>query len=98
MIHPEDIASLTDFKRDTAAYLRRLRKNGRPAVLTVNGRAALVVLDPRAYQRLAEVVEQAGAVAGIQRGLDSFERGEGVPAREGLEAAFARVRLSRRTG
>lgn len=96
MIQPEDIASLTDFKRDTTSHLRRLRKTGRPEVLTVKGKAALVVLDPAAYRRLAETVEEARTITGIKAGLEAFDRGEGLPARAALEAAL-RAKKSRRT-
>ncbi|MBL9124618.1 MAG: type II toxin-antitoxin system prevent-host-death family antitoxin, partial [Planctomycetaceae bacterium] len=33
------IDSLTNFKRQTADYLARLRSTGEPVVLTVNGKA-----------------------------------------------------------
>ena len=89
----EDILSLTDFKRNTAEYLRRLKRSRRPLVLTVNGKAGLVVLDPEAYQKLVEVVERAEAVAGIQRGLESFRKGKGVAAREALSAIKRKHRV-----
>ena len=40
MIALQDIRSLTDFQRNTKAHLKRLKATGRPAVLTVNGKAA----------------------------------------------------------
>jgi prevent-host-death family protein len=46
------IDSLTNFKRNTAAYLEKLRTSGQPLILTVNGKAELVVLDVASYQRL----------------------------------------------
>ena len=59
-IRVQDIASLTDFHRNSTAHCRRLKSSGRPQVLTVNGKAVLVVQDAAAYQRLLEVVERAG--------------------------------------
>ena len=44
--------------------------------------------DAAEYSQLVEAVEQAEFVAGIKRGLDSMERGEGVP----LEVAVRRLR------
>jgi len=58
MIRPEDIKSLTDFQRNTQAYLKRLRQTGRPALLTVKGKAAVVVQSPAAYRRLIESLEK----------------------------------------
>jgi prevent-host-death family protein len=43
------IDSLTNFKRQTAEYLERLHKTGEPVVLTVNGKAQVVVQDAGAY-------------------------------------------------
>ena len=43
-----DIRSLSDFKRNTLDLLDRLRKTGHPLVLTINGKAELVVQDAEA--------------------------------------------------
>jgi len=75
----QDIHSLTDFKRKTSAFLKRLKKTGYPLVLTINGRAEFVVHDAESYQKLLEQAERAAAIEGIQRGLDSFKRGKGIP-------------------
>ena len=58
MIKPEDIGSLTEFARNTKAHLNRLRRTGRPELLTVNGKAVVVVQSASAYQRLIETVER----------------------------------------
>ena len=58
MIRPEDIGSLTDFARNTKAHLQRLRRTGRPELLTVNGKAEVVVQNAVAYQRLIEALEK----------------------------------------
>jgi prevent-host-death family protein len=58
MIKPEDIWSLTDFSRNTKLHLRRLKRTGRPELLTVNGKAEVVVQSAAAYQRLIELVEK----------------------------------------
>jgi PHD/YefM family antitoxin component YafN of YafNO toxin-antitoxin module len=87
MIKLEDIHSLTDFQRDTKTHVKYLKKSGRPVVLTVNGKATLVVQEASAYQTMLDAVERAEAIAGIQRGLDSLERGEGEPVAD----AFRRM-------
>ncbi len=74
-----DIHPLTDFKRKTAQFVRQLKRTGQPVVLTVNGKAELVVHDAASYQELLETIDRAEAIAGIRRGLDSFERGKGIP-------------------
>ncbi|MFM9995605.1 MAG: type II toxin-antitoxin system Phd/YefM family antitoxin [Phycisphaerales bacterium] len=95
MIRPEDISSLTSFKRDTTAHVRRLQKSKRPAILTVNGKASLVVMDAGAYQKMLDDWDFADSVEHIKRGLASFERGEGMPAREALLTLKRRLHRSR---
>ena len=80
-----DIRSLSDFKRNTVALLDRLRETGNPLVLTVNGKAELIVQDAAAYQALLERVE---AIEGMQRGLADVKAGRTGPARK----VFDRVR------
>lgn len=83
-----DIDSLTHFKRNTAEVIEQLKTTGEPMVLTVNGKAEVVVQDAAAYQRMLELVDRAEAVVGIKKGLDSIAGGEGIPAEE----AFQRLR------
>lgn len=84
-----DIRSLSDFKRNTVELVERLRETGNPLVLTVNGRAELVVQDAAAYQALLDRVE---TIEGIQRGLEDAKAGRTKPAQQVLE------RLRRRHG
>jgi PHD/YefM family antitoxin component YafN of YafNO toxin-antitoxin module len=80
----KDIDSLTRFKRETPAFVKRLKKSGRPMVLTVNGRAELIVQDAAAYQELLEWAERAKAAEALRAALESAERGEGQPVEEAL--------------
>lgn len=74
----QDIHSLTDFKRHTVDFVKQLKKGRRPLVLTVNGRAELVVQDAESYQKLLEMTESFAAVSAVQEGLAQAERGEGL--------------------
>ena len=67
---------LTDFKRKMLEYMAELKRSGRLQVLTVNGRAEIVVQDAAAYQRLLEALDRGQAVAGIREGLADLERGD----------------------
>ena len=77
-----DIQSLTTFRRSSADVLKHLKKSKRPMVLTVNGKAAAVVQDAEAYQRLLDIAAQADAGEGIRQGLDDARKGRTRPARE----------------
>ena len=78
----KDIRPLTEFKRDTARFMSRLKETGRPSVLTVNGKSALVVMDAEAWQDTQDLIEYARTVAGIRKGLDQARDGQGVEAGE----------------
>jgi prevent-host-death family protein len=58
MIRVDDFGSLTDFHRNTKAHLEKLRRTGRPELLTVNGKAVVVVQNAAAYQRLLETLDK----------------------------------------
>jgi prevent-host-death family protein len=81
----KDIHPLTDFKRKTPEFVRRMKKTGHPVVLTVNGKAAVVVQDAAAYQRLLAVLDRAEAIEGIHRGLEEVKLGKTRPIDEALE-------------
>jgi hypothetical protein len=63
LIRPEDIGSLTDFARNAKTHLDRLRRTGRPELLTVNGKAEVVVQNAAAYQRLIDRWKSLNALA-----------------------------------
>lgn len=84
-----DIQSLTTFRRSSGDFMKHLKKSKRPMVLTVNGKAAAVVQDAEAYQRLLDIAARADAQEGIRQGLEDARRGKGRSAREffaGFEA------------
>jgi prevent-host-death family protein len=77
-----DIQSLTTFRRSSGDFMKQLKKTKRPVVLTVNGKAAAVVQDAEAYQRLLDIAARADAEEGIRQGLDDVAHGRTRPARE----------------
>jgi hypothetical protein len=87
MISVQDIRSLTDFQRNTKSHLKRLKSTGRPEVLTVNGKAELIVQDAAAFEDMLD------AIRGIQRGLDEMKEGKGEPARVVLNRIRARYKI-----
>jgi prevent-host-death family protein len=58
MITLDNIHSLTDFKRNTSAYVEKMKDTKAPLVLTVNGEAELVVQSAKAYQELLDRIHQ----------------------------------------
>jgi prevent-host-death family protein len=78
----KDIHSLSEFKRNTSDFLEQMRDSGHPLVLTINGKAELVVQDAAAYQKLLERVDEMEALDGIKRGLADVESGRVTPLKK----------------
>jgi prevent-host-death family protein len=80
----KDIQSLSHFKRNTAQVVKQMRESGHPVVLTVNGKAEVVVQDAAAYQRLVALAEKAEMMEFLREA--KADAGRTVPARELFEA------------
>lgn len=74
--------SLSRFKQNTPEFVRQLKQTGQPLILTIDGRAEIVVQDATAYGRLLELVERLEAVESIRAGLEEMDAGKGRPAAE----------------
>jgi prevent-host-death family protein len=83
----KDIHSLSDFKRNTSEFLEQMRGTGHPVVLTINGKAELVVQDAASYQKLLDRVDELEALEGIKRGLADVAAGRVTPLRQ-FESEF----------
>lgn len=88
MIDLREVRSVTEFQRNIKDYVGQLKAKKAPLVLTVNGRAELVVQNAESYQEMLDRLERAETLAAIRRGMEQAERGEGTP----LEEAEKRLR------
>jgi len=70
-----DIQPLTYFRRQSADVVKRLKATRRPMILTIHGKAELVVQDAASYQRLLDIAAQADAREGIRQGMEDISRG-----------------------
>lgn len=91
----KDIQSLTTFRRRSGDFMKQLKKSKRPVVLTVKGKAAAVVQDAEAYQRLLDIAAHADAEEGIRQGLKNAKEGKLRPAREFFDEFEAAHGISR---
>jgi PHD/YefM family antitoxin component YafN of YafNO toxin-antitoxin module len=92
MIDLREVRSVTEFQRNLKDYVGRLKEKRTPLVLTVNGRAELIVQDADSYQTLLDRLERAETVAAIRQGMEQFDQGEGIPLKQ------AERRLRKRHG
>jgi hypothetical protein len=79
VINLNNIHSVTDFQRNPKAILAKLKGTNSPAVLTVNGKAELIVQDAASYQLLLDKVQQAEDLDAIREGLTQSLAGKGRP-------------------
>jgi hypothetical protein len=95
MLHTSEIHSLTDFLRNHKAHVARLKETHAPEVLTVNGKAEVVVQDAASYQAMLDRLHHMETIAAIQEGMASAERGELKPAAQVFDEMRARYGLAR---
>jgi prevent-host-death family protein len=74
MFQSSDIHTVTDFSRKPAEHIKRLKKSKRPEILTVNGKAAVVVQDAETYERMAQLADYADSIVNIRQALSEKGR------------------------
>ena len=71
------IRPVSDFSRKPAEHIKRLKKTGRPEVLTVNGKAELVIQDAKSYEEMVSLLHSLKQIALSKK---EHETGKGVSA------------------
>ena len=92
-----DIHSLSDFKRKTTKFMGQMKKSGHPVVLTINGKAEMVVQDAAGYQRLLNLVEQAEMLEFLRESRADIEAGKTRPALDALDQLAKKHKLKGKT-
>lgn len=92
MVDVTNIRSLSDFQRNTRSHIRRLKKSGKPEVLTVNGKAELVVQDAASYQKLLDSADLADSVRILRERL-SKSPAQDIPAADMLRRVRKKLNL-----
>ena len=61
------IQSLSSFKRKSAEFIKQMKETGKPILLTVNGKAEVVVQDAVSFQKFLGLVYDAaqGTIEGL---------------------------------
>jgi prevent-host-death family protein len=84
-IDVRDIRSLTDFQRNARSCISRVKESKNPLVVTVNGRAEVVVQDAESYQALVDRLRELEDLAAIREGIAQADAGLTRPALEALQ-------------
>ena len=84
----DDVRPLSEFRANVAAFVQRVRKTGRPMVLTQHGRSAAVLVDVEAYEELLERVE---VLQDVERAERQLAKGQAVSAAKAKQQVLARL-------
>lgn len=75
MFQSSDIHTVTEFSRKPAEHIKRLIKSKRPEILTVNGKAAVVVQDAETYEKkIATLANYAESIQSIRQAMSEQGR------------------------
>jgi prevent-host-death family protein len=88
-----DIMSLSTFKRDSNKVMRQMKKTKEPVVLTINGKAAVVVQDDEGYQSLLDLKERSETIAVLRQRLSSLDSKKGRTADQFFKEFFAENKI-----
>jgi prevent-host-death family protein len=102
-----NIHSLTDFKRNANAYVEQLQATQLPLVLTVNGKAAVVVQEAGAFQSLIDRIASmetelqslklAQLRQDLKAGVEELDRGQSTAyTQDNLHQLFDEIRTQGR--
>ncbi len=81
----DSIYPVSDFSRKPAEHIKRLKETGKPEILTVNGKAELVIQDAKAYEEMADVLYTMEKIA---RSAKEHDEGKAIP----IDKAFKTLR------
>ncbi len=85
-----DIYPVSDFNRKPAEHIKRLQETRRPEVLTVNGKAAVVLLAPATFDTLTQQAKLSQTLDRMNLANRQFEEGDG----HSVSDVFAKIRES----
>ena len=81
----QDIQPLSTFKRNTNELITQMKNTGHPIILTINGKAELVIQDATSYQKLLDTIEELETIMGIKQGLEDLAQGRTRPVNQFVE-------------
>lgn len=85
MITMDSIHPVSEFSRKPAEYIKRLKETKKPEILTVNGKAQVVVQDAQAYEEMTELLD---SIKQILKSVKDIEEGITKP----LDEAFSDIK------
>jgi prevent-host-death family protein len=90
----QDILPIAKFKAHASEVIHRVKREGRPTVITLNGEPAAVLISPADFDRMGS---DAGLSQAIEEGLADVEAGRTVSDAEFKRWANKRFGAFRKT-
>lgn len=90
-----ETTSYSEFRENLSSHFKRLKKSGKPTLITQNGKTAAVVMAPETYESLMMDAEEARSIARLKKAQAQARAGKGRPAAEVF--ADLRAELDRAT-
>ena len=82
MYTTSDIYPVSDFNRKTSEHIKRVQETKKPEVLTVNGKATVVIVDPESYDELVQNQQLLQTLKNIAIANEQHENGQSKPAKQ----------------
>jgi len=76
--------------------VKKIKKSGNPLVLTVNGKAEIIVQDAKSYQRMLELLDRAETIEAVREGLASVRQGKTMSLDEFDKEMRKKIRTSKK--
>ncbi|MGS2722749.1 type II toxin-antitoxin system Phd/YefM family antitoxin [Porticoccus sp. GXU_MW_L64] len=88
-----DIYPVSDFNRKPSEHIKRIQETKNPEVLTVNGKAALVMIDPESFDQLRQDAELSRTLEEIAAAKAQIENGQYQSLDDAFDTLKTRMRV-----
>mgnify|MGYP002085578529 CR=1 FL=1 len=85
-----DIQTVSEFKQNASKLIKQVQKTKQPVILTVNGKAAVVMQDVETFQTMAAQRDYDLTVTAIKEALEDFDNYENWPTHKEVFAELRR--------
>lgn len=85
-----DIRSLSDFKQNASKMIKQVSETKEPMILTVNGKAAVVVQDAESYEAMIDAQERVELMALLHKRLKDMDGGAPMRTADEFFADFSK--------
>lgn len=85
------IRSLSEFKQNSSEILNYMKKTHNATILTINGRAEAVLLDPKSYQAMLDKIALLESQKKIEISLKEMENSKGIPAKKAFKKLHQKI-------